>query len=257
LNPLQVAFFRNLFAVVFMLPWILKGGGQIFKTNRRWKHISRAGLVLMARYPWFFAISILPLAEAVSLNFTVPIFVTIGAIFFLHEQVGRHRWGATLFGFLGVIVILRPGFMEISPYMALPIIAAMFMASTALIVKSLSSTESTGTIIAYMNVLLTPLSFIPAFFVWQWPSFELFGLLLLLGALAVLAHLLSTQAYKYADASALMPFLYLRLPFVAIMAFFLFGETSDIWTWVGAAMVAVSALYIAHREARNHASDNP
>ncbi len=250
MNPLQVAFFRNLFAILFMLPWILKSGDSIFKTQRLGKHVTRAALGLCAMYTWFFAISILPLAEAVSLNFTVPIFATIGAAIFLRERVGIHRWGATLVGFLGVVVILRPGFVDISPLMSLPIIAAIFMASTALIVKSLSSSETTVTIMAYMNVLLTPFSLIPALFVWQWPGVELFALLVLVGGLAVLAHTFFTQSYKYADASALMPYEYLRLPFVSAMAFIFFGETSDIWTWVGAGIVAGSTLYIARREAK-------
>ena len=249
LDPLQIAFFRNLFALAFMLPWLARAGLTGLATRRIGTHLWRAAMGMLAMVCWFYSIALLPLAEAVALNFTVPLFATAGAALFLGEIVRARRWSATLVGFLGVLVILRPGFTELSPSMALPVLAAVFMALATLIVKSLSRSESPAAIVLYMNLILTPLSLVPALFVWRWPSWTALALLVLIGLLAALAHIALTRAYTKADASAVMPFDYARLPFVAALAFLVFGQVPDLWTWAGAAIIAGSAIYIARREA--------
>lgn len=248
LEPLQIAFFRNLFALAFMLPWLWRAGFGALRTRRLGAHVWRALIGLAAMICWFYSIALLPLAEAVSLNFTVPLFATAGAALFLGETVRARRWSATLLGFLGVLIILRPGFAELSPAMALPVVAAAFMAVSTLLVKSLSRSDSPAAIVLYMNLILAPVSLVPALFVWRWPDWSSLALLVLIGLLAALAHILLTRAYTKADASAVMPFDYARLPFVAGLAFLVFGEQPDLWTWAGAAVIAASAVYIARRE---------
>ncbi len=250
LEPAQIAFFRNLFALLIMMPWLARTGLGTLRTKRLGLHLWRGLFGLLAMLTWFTSIAILPLAEAVALNFTVPLFATVGAAVFLSEIVRARRWSATAIGFLGVLIILRPGFAELTPAMALPVLAAVFMAVSTLLVKSLSRTENPATIVLYMNLFLTPLSLVLALFVWRWPSWEVLGYLAVIGVMATVAHLALTRAYAKADASAVVPFDYARLPFVAVIAFFLFGEVPDVWTWVGAGVIAVSAIYIAHREAR-------
>lgn len=250
LDPIQVAFFRNLFALVFMLPWLARVGWGGLSTKRFGSHVWRALLGLAAMFCWFYAVTLLPLAEAVSLNFTVPLFATAGAALVLGEVVRARRWTATAVGFLGVLVILRPGFTEITWLTGLPILAAAFMAGSTLLVKSLSETDSPSAIVFYMNLMLAPLSLIPALFVWQWPSWSVLGYVVVLGSLAALAHIALTRSYTKADASVVLPFDYARLPFVAAIGFIAFGEVPDLWTWVGAGIIAASAVYIAHREAR-------
>jgi len=249
LHPLQIAFLRNFFALVFMLPWLAGVGVQALRTERFGLHVWRAVFGLLAMLSWFTSVVILPLGEAVALNFTVPLFATIGAALVLHETVRARRWTATAVGFLGVLIILRPGFAELTPAMGLPIIAAVFMACAIMTVKSLSATESPATIVLYMNLFLAPLSLLPALFVWVWPSWAVLGYCTALGAVAALAHIALTRAYAKADASAVVPFDYARLPFVAVIAYIAFGETSDLWTWIGAGVIAASAIYIARREA--------
>ncbi len=250
LEPIEVAFFRNLFAHLFMLPWLLRVGWSGLATKRLGCHVWRALLGMGAMACWFYSVTLMPLAEAVSLNFTVPLFATAGAALVLGEIVRARRWTATVIGFLGVLVIVRPGFTEITWVTGLPILAAVFMAGSTLLVKSLSETESPNTIVLYMNLFLTPLSLVPALFVWQWPSVTTLFYMALLGLLAAAAHIALTRAYKVADASAVLPLDYTRLPFVAAIAFIAFGEVPDLWTWVGAGIIAASALYIAHREMR-------
>ncbi len=248
LDPLQIAFLRNFFALAFMLPLVAKAGQAGFKTERLGLHIWRAVVGLGAMTIWFAAVTLVPLGEAVALNFTLPLFATAGAAIFLAEKVGPRRWAATALGFIGMLVILRPGFAEISVATALPIIAAVFMATSVLIVKVLARTESPTVIVLYMNLIMTPLSLIPALFVWRWPSWEVWLWVALLGLIASVAHLAMTRSYKKADASAVLPFDYARLPFVAVLGYFIFDETVDLWTWVGAAIIAAAVLYIAHRE---------
>ena len=250
LEPLEIAFFRNIFALGFMLPWLWRRGLDGLRTERLGAHLWRALLALGAMTTWFYSIALLPLADAVALNFTVPLFATAGAALVLGEVVRARRWTATALGFLGVLIILRPGFTELSPAMALPVLAALFMAVSTLFVKSLSRSEDPNAIVFYMNFFLTPLSLVPALFVWRWPGWGELGILVVIGAMGALAHLALTRAYTKADASAIMPFDYARLPFVAALAFLLFGEKPDLWTWIGAAVIAASAVYIARREAQ-------
>jgi len=250
LDPLQIAFFRNAFALLFMLPWLLWAGLPALRTSRLKLHLSRSVIGMAAMTCWFYSVALLPLAQAVSLNFTVPLFATAGAALILGETVRMRRWSATAIGFLGVLVIVRPGMAEVTPATGLPILAAVFMAAAVLIVKTLSRSENPNAVVFYMNLFLTPLSLVPALFVWRWPSWETFALMLLVGLLAVISHLMLTRAYTHADASAVIPFHYAQLPFVALIAFVTFGEVPDAWTLSGAAIIAGSAVYIARREAR-------
>lgn len=250
LHPFVIAFFRNVFALLVMLPWLAQTGLKSLRTKRLGMLFGRSIIGLMAMLTWFTAVTILPLSEAVALNFSVPLFATIGAAIFLGEIVRARRWSATVIGFIGVLIILRPGFAEITPAMSLPIIAAVFMATSVLFVKSLSNTDKPGTIVLWMVLFLTPLSLIPALFFWSWPSWTTLAYLAGLGSLASVAHIALTRAYTKADASAITVFDYTRLPFIAVIAYIMFGEEPDLWTWVGAAVIATSTIYIARREAQ-------
>ncbi len=249
LHPFQVAFFRNLFGLMFMLPWILRVGIDGLRTRRIGAYSWRAAVGLVAMLSWFMALSMMPLAEAVSLSFTSPLFATIGAALFLGEIVRARRWSATAIGFLGVLVILRPGLEAVTPAALLVLLSALAGAVSALLVKSLSRTEPSRAMVAYMSLFLTPLSLVPALFVWQPPSLTVIAIMVLVGALATVAHLMFTHAMHLADASAVIPLDYLRLPLVALLGWALFGERMDLWSWAGAAIIIASTLYIARREA--------
>jgi drug/metabolite transporter (DMT)-like permease len=248
LPPLEVAFFRNLFALASMLPWILSSEFSGLDTRHFGLHLARAVIGVFAMGLWFTSLALVPLADAVALSFTMPLFIVAGAAAFLGEKVGLRRCSAITIGFVGMLVILQPGFTVVSPVMALPVATAAFWATSALILKHMSATVRAGTSVLYMNLLMTPLSLVPAAFVWTWPHWEDVLLLATIGLLATLAHLALARALAAADASATSAFDYARLPFVALFAFLLFGEVAEIWTWVGAAIIAGSAIYIARRE---------
>jgi drug/metabolite transporter (DMT)-like permease len=248
LPPLEVAFFRNLFALAAMLPWLLSSGFPGLETRHISLHLTRAVIGVLAMGLWFTSLALVPLADAVALSFTLPLFIVAGAGAILGEKVGLRRWSATAIGFLGMLVILRPGFAVVSPVMALPVATAAFWATSGLILKHMSATVRAGTSVLYMNLLMTPLSLVPAVFVWRWPHWEDFFVLAAIGLLATLAHLALARALAVADASAIAPFDYVRLPFVALLAFLLFAEVAEVWTWIGAAIIAGSAIYVARRE---------
>jgi len=248
LHAFQIAFFRNLFGLCFILPWLFRSGSQVLKTNRTKLFLLRAVFGTFAMLSFFWSISQLPLAEAISLSFTAPLFVTIGAALFLQETVRLRRWTATIFGFMGVMVMLRPDQADISSAHLIGLLAAAGIAGSVLVMKRLTQTENTTTIVAYMLLLMVPMSALPALSVWKWPSSEVWVYMLALGVSGTIAQLFFTRAMNLADASAIMPFDFARLPITSVLAFVIFDQVVGIWVWVGAVMIFLSGAYIAQRE---------
>lgn len=247
-HPFEVAFFRNLFGLMFMLPWLLRSGFGALKTKRVGMLTLRALVALGAMLSWFSALRLMPLGEAVALNFVTPIFSTILAALILREIVRLRRWTAVAIGFLGMMIILRPGVAVIDPAAFLVLLTAACFAASSIIVKMLSRTETPNAIITWMVIYLVPLSLIPALFVWETPSLDMMPWLVAVGAVTTMGHVGLTRAYNVADASYVQPFQYSMLPFAAAIGYFAFAEMPDIWTWIGAGTIAASSLYIARRE---------
>jgi drug/metabolite transporter (DMT)-like permease len=248
LPPFEIAFFRNLASLLCILPWIAWRGARSLRTQRQSLYLTRALVNLVSMLSWFWALSVLPLAQAVALNFTNPMFTTIGAALFLGEIVRARRWTATLVGFLGVLVIVRPGAEGLDWGSMIALLSAAFGAISGLQVKVLARSERSDVIVTYMVLWLTPLSLPPALLVWQTPSMEQLAWLGLIGMIGTLAHLAATEAFHHADASLLVPYNYLKMPFAAVLAYLMFGETVDHWTILGATIICGSSLYIARRE---------
>ncbi|MGQ0676235.1 MAG: DMT family transporter [Rhodospirillales bacterium] len=248
LPPTEVAFFRCFFSLLVMLPWIARYGVSSMKTQRLKLYSLRALLAMVSMICWFTAVATIPLAEATALSFTGPLFATAGAALILRETVGWRRWSAVIVGFAGVLIVVQPGAASLSLGASLALASALLAAAGMLMVKSLSRTEPTPAIVAYMMIYLTPLSLIAALPVWQWPPLALLPWLVALGVVGALAHLCFTHALAAADASAVMPYDYLRLPAAAAMAFLAFAEVPTVWTWIGGAVIALSTMYIAQRE---------
>jgi len=249
LDPLIVVFFRNLFGLLVMLPWLSRSGLGVLRTQRLPLYSVRALIWLCAMTSWYMAISAMNLADAVALSFTTPLFATVVAVLVLGEVVRLRRWSAVAIGFVGAMIILRPGFEEITPGAFLVLASAGFMAVGVVVIKLLSRTEKPAAIVFYMVLFLTPASLVPALFVWQTPTPTEFFWLAGIGAVGTLGHLSMTRAYSIADATAVLPFDFLRLPVVAVIGYVAFGEVLDIWTGIGATIIIASSVYIAHREA--------
>ena len=249
---LEVVFFRNFINLIIMLPWLIKIGIGGLKTKKLGMHFLRATGGLISMFFWFAGFSVIPLAEATSLGFTAPLFAAIGAALFLREDVRFRRWIAILIGFLGTLTILQPGLQIIKPEALYILIGAIFVAGGFMLVKILSKTESPTTMVLFMALFLTPLSLIPALFVWVWPSPEAWLWLIGVGATATCGHLLFNRAIAVTDVTAVLPFDYCRLIFAAIIGFIMFNEMPDMWTWIGGSIIFSSTIYIAHRESKNY-----
>ncbi len=250
LHVFQMVFFRNAFGMVLIIPILVQGWPQVLRTKQQPLYAARAVSSLAAMLLWFWSLSKLALADAVALSFTMPLFVTIGAALFLGEAVKLRRWSATLAGLLGALVILRPGQNPLIAESLLVILSAVFMATSAMLIKILVRTDRSSTIVSYMVLYLTPLSLVAAIPVWQWPSAQGWFLMVALGGCATAGQYLFTTAVRDADVSAIMPFDFFRLPFSALLGFWLFDQMADVWTWVGAAIIFGAGIYIVHRESR-------
>lgn len=254
IDPLQIVFFRNLFGLLVLLPWLMRNGVGVLRTKRLPLFSLRALIGLIAMSFWFTAISTMNLSDAVALSFTAPLFATVGAIFLLGEIVRARRWAAVLMGFVGAMVILRPGFTDIPPEALIVLVSSMMMGLSVCLVKLLARTEQVMTIVFLMVLMLTPVSLIPALFVWQTPDLVQFSGLLAVGALGTLGHIFITRAFSMADATAVLPYDFMRLPLMAVLAWVVFDQVLDGWTGIGAAIIIGSSLYIAHREAYHRKS---
>lgn len=250
LHPLEIVFFRNLLALMWMMPWLMKAGISSMKTKRMGMYGFRAAISVVGMTSGFWAITLIPISEATALSFLAPIFATVGAALFLGEDVRLRRWSAVFIGFAGAMIVLRPGVEIIQFGSVLALINVVAMAANKLVLKSLTRTERPEAIITYMVLLLTPLTFVPALFVWQTPSWEMLGWMVLLAGCGTMAHWCITKATGFADLTVVMPFDFTRLPISALLAFLLFAEVPTIWTWIGGAIIFASTFYIARREAQ-------
>ncbi|WP_417810581.1 DMT family transporter [Thalassospira alkalitolerans] len=250
LHPYQTVFLRFLFGLIMIAPMVMRRGLAELRTKRLPLLGLRGVLSASEMCLWFMAVLYLPLAEATTLNFTVPLFGTILAAVILRETVRLHRWLAVLIGFVGVGLIIQPGTSAMHPASLLPIAAAICMASAGLITKRLVTTESTTALLFYLMLITTPVSLIPALFVWQTPSWHVLGLMALAALMMNIMQICNVKALQLADYSFFVGFSYLRLPIIAILALILFGEIPDFTILPGGALIIAAAVFVALRERR-------
>jgi drug/metabolite transporter (DMT)-like permease len=249
-SVLQMIFLRSVVSFLLILPWAIRAGVVRLRTRRPGLHVFRNGMHYLGNVGWFIGVTLVPLADLSALQFTVPLFTIILAALVLKEIVGPHRWTATAIGFLGALVIIRPGFAEIGVGTVAVILSAMFYAASQVSTKALSRTDSPNVILFYMTIVFIPISGVPAAFDWVTPAWEDAAPILLLGVFGVLAHAFIIRAFAAADASFVMPFDFLRLPVAAAFGFVLYLERPDIWVWVGAVIIFGATYYITWREGR-------
>jgi drug/metabolite transporter (DMT)-like permease len=250
LHAFEIAFFRNFFGFVFTLPLLFKHGTGILRTGRLGLYFFRCCIGIVSMLSGFWAIAHLPLAQAIAISYSTPIFVTIGAVFFLGEVVRARRWSAVIVGFIGVIVLMHPGTDDFRMASLVAVLAAVMSATAAINIKFLSRTESADAIVLWTTMLWVPLSLLPALWVWQMPVGITWLWIVLSGFLGTTAHMCWTRALQRADASLLTPISFLQVLVVGVFGWWLFGEKVTHWTIAGAAIIFASNMYIAQREAR-------
>ncbi len=250
LHPFEIAFFRNLFGFVFALPLLLRHGVGLLRTSHLSLYFMRCVIGIGSMLCGFWAIVHLPLAEAISISYSAPLFVTIGAALVLGEVVRVRRWSAVVVGFLGVLLIVRPGGTSFNVHTLAALAAAVLSGSVAISIKFLSRTEKADAIVLYTTLLWVPMSLVPALFVWVWPHGITWLWIVLAGFFGTMGHMFWTRALKLGDASLLTPISFVQVLIVGLYGWALFGETIDRWTAIGAGVILASNYYIAYRETR-------
>ena len=245
---LQMIFMRSVISLLLILPWVLKQRREDLHTRRLGLHCFRNTIHYVGNVGWFIGVTLVPLADLSALQFTVPLFTICFAALFLPERVGSHRWISTAIGFAGALVVIRPGFIEISLGTIAVVSSAACYAASQVSTKSLSQTDNPNAILFYMSIIFMPISMGPALVDWVTPSWEDAFSIFLLGFFGYLAHACIIRSFAAADASFVMPFDFVRLPIAAAIGFFLYYEKPDLWVWIGAIIIFGATYFNTWRE---------
>jgi drug/metabolite transporter (DMT)-like permease len=248
IHPYEIAFFRNSFGFIIFVPWLVRRGLAALRTDRIGLHAMRGVCNSGSMLCWFTALSLIPLAQASALSLVTPIVVAVGASLFLRERVGPARWLAALVGIGGTLVIVRPGFETVGLGTALVLGSSVLAAGSKLFAKELSDTDSAATIVAYVSIFMAGITLVPALFVWHWPDLDSLIRLLAIGVLGTTAHMCIIRSYRWLDVTFVEPFMFLRLPWAAVIGFVVFAEVPPITTWTGGLIIGVGILFLAWHE---------
>jgi len=246
----EIILFRNLFAFVPLGLYIWRTTGfEVLRTRRPFGHLARSAVGLTGMVCGFSAVQHLPLTEATALQFTSPLFMTALSALLLSEKVGRHRWGAVLVGFVGVLIMARPlpGHMNV-PGVTLGVLSALGAAGAMVAIRQISDTERGPTIVFYFTLGGVALGAVGSAFGWVTPDPLTFGLLILGGLIGGVGQLFLTEALRQAPIGVIAPFDYTQLIWATLLGLVIWGELPHPLTLIGAVVVAASGVYILHRE---------
>ena len=249
LHPIIICFYRCLLGLILISPFIIKNNFRALKSKNIKLQFSRVMINIFSMIFWFSAIGIMQFEKAAALGFTTPLFTTILAIIILKEKIRFHRTAALLIGFLGIIVIVRPGYVPLELGAVFIIASAFSFSFVLIIIKKLSAIDSSQTIIFYHLLLSTPVFFILSLFYWQTVNLNQLLIFTFMGASGLLSHWCLTQAFKLSDTTFVMPLQFTKLIWASLIGFFIFTERPDMWTWFGGVIIFISVVYIAYREA--------
>ena len=247
-NVFTSAFLRFFFGMLVLFPIFIKTKLSVFKTIHLKTHFLRVILNYPSMLLFFYAINFVSIEKANSLTFVVPFIATILAVIFLKEKIYFYRIFALILGFIGMLIVIRPGMIEVSFGVYMILISSFLWAIMIIITKRLSRDDSALTILSYQYLLMFIISFVVAIFNWQSPSIETIFYLFLAGFSGTIFHLTLYQAYKLADVSLIQPYSFLVLVFASIMGYFVFGEIPDIYTWIGTGVIFIGVIIISIRE---------
>jgi drug/metabolite transporter (DMT)-like permease len=247
-NVYVAGFFRFFLGLVIILPYIIKKKDAVLKTTHLKQHFLRAILGLPAMLIYFSALVLLPIEKLTAISFVVPLIVTILAVFFLGEKIYIYRTLALILGFSGMLVIIRPGFVDISIGVYMVLFSALLWSVNIIITKKISKDDSAITILAYQSIFMSLLSFFIVLFFWEMPSIKTFIYLILAAMCGTVLHLTLNHAFKLVDVSMTQPYSFLNLVFASIIGYFVFDEMPDLYTWIGAVIIFTGVLIISYRE---------
>ena len=258
LHPIIICFYRCLMGLIIITPFVARNNFKALQTDNMRLQIFRALINIISMICWFSAIGMMHFEKATALGFTTPLFTTVLAVLILGEVIRFHRTAALLLGFVGILIIIRPGYMPFEFGTILMLIASFSFSFVLIFVKKLSATDSSLTIIFYHLLYMTPAFFILSLFYWQSISLNQLIIFSLMGTSGLLSHWCLAQAFKMSDTTFVMQLQFTKLIWASLIGLFIFAEQPDIWTWVGGVIIFISVVYITYRESfRKKGTDKP
>ena len=243
LHVFQIMEMRSVLGFVLLWPLLHASGGlAAMRTDRIGRHIARNTVHYAAQFGWFLALTMIPLAQVVAIEFTMPIWTALLAVAFLGERLGAARIVAIVLGLVGVAVIVRPGLEHVDPGQLIALAAAVGFAVSIILVKSLTATESAVSIIFWMLVVQSAIGIVPAALVWRTPTAQVWPWIGVIALCGTYSHYCMTQALRHADAMMIVPMDFLRVPLTAVAGWLVYNERIDVFTVVGAALILVANL---------------
>lgn len=251
LDVFQVLEMRSIVGWFMLLPLVFAAGGfKAMRTSRPLQHIGRNVVHYAGQLAWFVALTMIPLAQLMSIEFTSPIWGALLAVIFLGERMSLRKIAAILFGILGVLIIVRPGVSAVEPGHLIMLTGAVFFGISVVMVKSLTRTDSVVVIIFWMLIVQSVIGLVPMLMVWQTPTLDMLPWILVVSFTGMSSHFCMARALTYAEATVVMPMDFLRLPLAAVIGFLLYSEQIDFYTAVGAGLILAGNLFNLRRRAR-------
>jgi drug/metabolite transporter (DMT)-like permease len=251
LDVFQLMEMRSVIGWFILLPLVLASGGfAAMRTKRPLQHIGRNVVHYAGQFAWLQALTMIPLAQLISIEFTTPIWGALLAVLFLGERMSVRKVMAIMLGLIGVLVIVRPGATAIDPGHLIMLAGAVGFGISVVMVKSLTRTDSVVAIIFWMLIIQSVIGLVPAIAVWRTPTAEMWPWILLVSFTGMSSHFCMARALTYAEATVVMPMDFLRLPLSALIGFLLYSERIDAFTAIGAALILAGNLFNLQRRAR-------
>ena len=248
LNVFTTGFLRFFFGFLIITPYILKTKFEVFSTKNLKIHILRSALNLPAMLLGFAALAMLPLEKMTAIHFIVPIIVTILAVIFLKEKIYLYRSIALVMGCLGMLIILRPGIIDISIGIYMALISSLIWSVVIILTKKVSKDDSAITILSHQYVYMSLFSFPLVIYFWDQPSLKTIIFILCAAMSGTILHIALNHAYKLVDVTMTQPYSFLGLVVSSIIGYFVFSDKPDFYTWLGASVIFCGVLLISYRE---------
>ncbi len=248
LHVFEIVFFQASLGTLIILPWVIKSGFHKARLKSYKIHFARAFLWAVATIFFFYATKLMPIGRAVAISFTVPLFTTILAVVFLKEVLHKRRIIALVVGFIGMLIIIKPGMDAFRPIDLMVVAAAFMWSITDVMIKMVGKVHHAYINTFYFSLFSTFCTLPLALMVWIYPSITQFAWMLLLAILFIINMLAITKSYEYADLTIITPFVFTELIFVVGLEYFIFGDMISLTTLIGSAVIVASISYIAYRE---------
>ena len=238
LSVFQIMLVRSVLGMAMVWPLVRAAGGlAAVRTERLSTHALRNTVHYAAQYGWFVALTMIPLAQVVAIEFTMPIWAAVLAVAFLGERMNSLKWFAVLLGLVGVTVIVRPGVGELEAGQLITLASAAGFAISVVLVKSLTRTDAAVAISFWMLVVQSVIGLVPALLVWQWPSAEVWGWVVVVAFCGAYSHYCFARAMQHADATVVVPMDFLRVPLSALLGWLAYSERLDLFTALGVGLI--------------------